>query len=160
MRINYLVAATALGAIALGACGSGGAYSSGSATPKPATPVASATSEAPAVKNGMSSLGAVLVDAKGLTLYGLTDDSNGVPTCVGVCANVWLPLSVEGVSLPAGLDAKLFSVVSRPDGSHQLKAGKWPLYRFSGDAKPGDVNGEGTGGVWFAVGTNGKLVKG
>jgi predicted lipoprotein with Yx(FWY)xxD motif len=160
MRINYIVAATALGAIALSACGSGGSYSSGSATPKPATPVASATSEAPAVKNGMSSLGAVLVDAKGLTLYGLTDDSNGAPTCVGVCANVWLPVTVEGVSQPVGLDAKLFSVVSRPDGSHQLKAGKWPLYTFSGDAKPGDVNGEGTGGVWFAVGTNGKLVKG
>src|SRR5438552_18147180 len=103
MRINHLVAATALGAIALGACGSGGSYSSGSATPKPATPVASAVSEAPAVKNGMSSLGPVLVDAKGLTLYGLTEDSRGTPTCVGVCANVWLPLTVAGVGQPVGL---------------------------------------------------------
>lgn len=158
MRLNHLVAAAALGTIALAACGSG-SYSSGSAKPKPATPVATAMSEPPAVGNGMSSLGAVLVDAKGLTLYGLTNDSSGTPTCVGVCANVWPPVSVEGASLPAGLDAKLFSVVSRPDGSHQLKAGKWPLYTFSGDGKPGDVNGEGTGG-FFAVGTNGKLVKG
>jgi len=158
MRLNHLVAAAALGAIVLAACGSG-SYSSGSAGPKPATPVATAMSEPPAVRSGMSSLGAVLVDAKGLTLYGLTSDSSGTPTCVGVCANVWPPVSVGGASLPAGLDAKLFSVVSRPDGSHQLKAGKWPLYTFSGDAKPGDVNGEGTAG-FFAVGTNGKLVKG
>jgi predicted lipoprotein with Yx(FWY)xxD motif len=117
-------------------------------------------SGAPVVKSGMSSLGAVLVDAKGLTLYGLTNDSSGTSTCVGGCASVWPPVSVEGTSLPAGLDAKLFSVVRRPDGAHQLKAGKWPLYTFSGDAKPGDVNGEGTDGVWFAVGTNGNLVKG
>jgi predicted lipoprotein with Yx(FWY)xxD motif len=160
MRINHLVVAAALGAIALAACGSGGSYSSASAKPKPATPVATAMSGAPAVKSGMSSLGAVLVDAKGLTLYGLTDDRSGTSTCVGVCANVWPPLSVAGASLPAGLDAALFSVVRRPDGAHQLKAGKWPLYTFSGDAKPGDVNGEGTGGVWFAVGLNGNLVKG
>ena len=88
MRLNHLVAAAALGTIALAACGSG-SYSSGSAKPKPATPVATAMSEPPAVGNGMSSLGAVLVDAKGLTLYGLTNDSSGTPTCVGVCANVW-----------------------------------------------------------------------
>jgi predicted lipoprotein with Yx(FWY)xxD motif len=159
MRINHLVAAAALGAIALAACGSGGSYSSGTAKPKPAAPVATAMSGAPAVKSGTSSLGAVLVDANGLTLYGLTDDRGGIPTCVDVCANVWPPLSVDGTSLPAGLDAKLFSVVTRPDGSHQLKAGTWPLYTFSGDDKPGDVNGEGTDG-FFAVGTNGNLVKG
>jgi predicted lipoprotein with Yx(FWY)xxD motif len=116
-------------------------------------------SRTPAVRNGVSSLGAVLVDAKGLTLYGSTNDSGGTPTCVDACANVWPPLSVDGTSLPAGLDATRFSVVSRPDGAHQLKAGAWPLYTFSGDAKPGDVNGEGTGG-FFAVGTDGKLVKG
>jgi predicted lipoprotein with Yx(FWY)xxD motif len=50
--------------------------------------------------------------------------------------------------------------VSRPDGSHQLKAGKWPLYRFAGDAAPGDVNGQGTAGVWYVVIPNGSLNKG
>ena len=33
-----------------------------------------------------------------------------------------------------------------------LKAGAWPLYRFAGDAAPGDTNGQGSGGVWFVVG--------
>jgi len=38
--------------------------------------------------------------------------------------------------------------------------GKWPLYRFAGDAAPGDTNGQGSGGSWFVIGTNGKLIKG
>ena len=58
-----------------------------------------------------------------------------------------------------GLDQPLFSTVDRPDGSMQLKMGKWPLYTFSGDAAPGDVNGQGSGGSWFVVAQDGKLVK-
>jgi predicted lipoprotein with Yx(FWY)xxD motif len=49
--------------------------------------------------------------------------------------------------------------VTRPDGTYQLKAGKWPLYRFSGDGAPGDVNGQGFGGVWFVVTPTGGLLK-
>jgi predicted lipoprotein with Yx(FWY)xxD motif len=40
-----------------------------------------------------------------------------------------------------------------------LKVGKWPLYRFAGDAAPGDTNGQGSGGVFFVVGADGKLIK-
>jgi predicted lipoprotein with Yx(FWY)xxD motif len=34
-----------------------------------------------------------------------------------------------------------------------------PLYYFAGDAKPGDVKGQGVGSVWFAVAADGELVK-
>jgi predicted lipoprotein with Yx(FWY)xxD motif len=153
MRFPYLVAATALGAIALAACGSGGSYGSSSVA-------TIATPGTVAVKTANTSLGKVLVDAKGLTLYGLTQDSNGTPTCVEACANAWPPLTVNGTNLPAQLDAKIFSVVSRPDGSHQLEAGKWPLYRFVGDAAPGDTNGEGSAGMFFVVTPSGTLRKG
>ena len=158
MRHAKLVAATAFGAIALAACGSGGSYSSPSATPKPgpAAPIMAGTVP---VKTGTTQLGRVLVDAKGLTLYGFTNDANGTPTCVDACATTWPPLTVAGATLPSGLDAKLFSVVSRPDGSHQLKAGKWPHYRFDGDAAPGDANGQGTED-FFAVTPTGALNKG
>src|SRR6476646_2417399 len=123
MRFLYLVAATAVGAIALAACGSGGSYGASSVATV-------ATPGTVAVKTGSTSLGKVLVDAEGRTLYGLMQDSDGVPTCVKACANAWPPLTVNGANLPAELDATLFSVVTRPDGSHQLEAGKWPLYRF------------------------------
>ncbi|WP_328891976.1 hypothetical protein [Streptomyces sp. NBC_00316] len=36
--------------------------------------------------------------------------------------------------------------------------GGWPVYRYAGDTKPGDLNGQGIGGTWFAVGTSGKKV--
>ena len=158
MRIHRLVATAALGALALAACGSS-SYSSGSSTSKPAAPIATNTTGAAPVKTGSSSLGPVLTDANGLTLYGLTKDSGGTPTCAAACATAWPPLTVDAASLPRGLDAKIFSVVARPDGTHQLKAGKWPLYRFAGDAGAGDVNGQGTAG-FFVVMPNGSLNKG
>jgi predicted lipoprotein with Yx(FWY)xxD motif len=157
MRFPHLVAA-ALGAITLAACGSGGSYSSPSTTkPVSASPIT--TAKAVTATTADSSLGKVLVDAKGLTLYGLTKDTNGTPTCVDACANAWPPLIVDSTSLPAGLDAKVFSVVSRPDGSDQLKAGTWPLYRFAGDTAAGDTKGQGSAGVWFVVTPNGALHK-
>jgi Secreted repeat of unknown function len=33
-----------------------------------------------------------------------------------------------------------------------------PLYHFSGDQQPGDTNGQGVGGLWFAVTPDGGLV--
>ena len=104
-------------------------------------------------------LGTVLVDAEGLTLYGLTDDTDGTSTCDGACAEAWPPLTVDGPDLPAGLDPDQYSVVERSDGTFQLEAGRWPLYRFAGDAAPGDTNGQGSGGVWFVVDPAGGLIK-
>jgi predicted lipoprotein with Yx(FWY)xxD motif len=94
-----------------------------------------------------------------MTLYGFTKDTDGAPTCQGDCANAWPPLLVDGAELPDGLDPAVFSVVERPDGTSQLVAGAWPLYRFAGDAAPGDTNGQGSGGVWFVVDPVGGLIK-
>ena len=109
---------------------------------------------------GETPLGVALTDADGFTLYGFTNDGDGHPTCNDACANAWPPLLVDGDTLPEGLDAAVFSVVERDDGSHQLKAGKWPLYRFAGDDEPGQTNGQGSGDVWFVVNPDGSLKKG
>ncbi|MGW2850241.1 hypothetical protein ACWC5G_36810, partial [Streptomyces sp. NPDC001274] len=37
--------------------------------------------------------------------------------------------------------------------------GDWPLYYYVGDMGPGDVNGQGLDGEWFAVSPDGKLVR-
>src|SRR5947207_961044 len=105
MRFPHLIAATALGALALAACGSGGSYSSSPASPKPTSGPAIATGGTAAVQTGDTSLGKVLTDAQGRTLYGLTQDDNGTPTCVDACANAWPPLTVNGTSVPAQLDS-------------------------------------------------------
>ena len=104
-------------------------------------------------------LGEVLVDSEGLTLYGFTNDTDGTSTCTGDCASTWPALLVEGEpNIGDPLDPAVFSTVDGAEGGTQLKAGDWPLYRFSGDSAPGDVNGQGSGGVWFAVAPDGTLI--
>ncbi len=112
----------------------------------------------PVSSDTVDDLGTVLVGGTGRTLYGFTDDKDGTSTCVAACAAAWPPLTVSG-PLPAGLDPAVFSVDARPDGSSQLKAGKWPLYYFAGDGKAGEANGQGSKEKWFAVTPAGKLVK-
>ncbi len=122
----------------------------------PAAPAA-----APIVTLADSELGRILVDAKGRTLYGFTKDVDGISTCAGGCATAWPPLLVKGdVAVGTGLSRDAFTVIDRADGTKQLKIGKWPLYTFSGDDGPGDTNGQGSGGSWFVVAADGKLVKG
>ena len=104
-------------------------------------------------------VGDVLVDVGGFVLYGFTPDEGGTPTCEDACAEAWPPVVTDSTDVPAGLDAALFSVVERPDGSRQLAAGGWPLYRFAGDIAPGDTTGQGSGGVWFAVAPDGTLIR-
>lgn len=111
------------------------------------------------VQVGETDLGEVLTDAEGFTLYGFTNDADGQPTCTGECAGTWPALLVEDEpSLGEGLDAETFTTVDGVEGGTQVVAGKWPLYRFAGDGGPGDVNGQGSGDVWFAVAPDGSLI--
>ena len=149
-------------AILLGGCGDDGddktdAAASSKTTEAPTTGDEAAGGGAVTVKE--TALGAVLVGETGMTLYGFTNDTDGTPTCADGCADAWPAALVDSAELPAGLDAEVFSVVERTDGTFQLKAGDWPLYYFSGDAAEGDVNGQGVGGVWFVVAEDGSLIK-
>lgn len=110
------------------------------------------------VQESESSLGTILVDAEGLTLYGFTPDEGGTPTCTDACADTWPPLFTDSSDLPGDLDPSVFSVVEHPSGEPQLAAGGWPLYYYAADAEPGDVNGQGVGGNWFAVAPDGSLI--
>jgi hypothetical protein len=37
------------------------------------------------------------------------------------------------------------------NGTKQLTYNGWPVYYYSGDSASTDANGQGSGGVWFAV---------
>lgn len=144
--------------------GSGDGYGDGygyggdvtSATEAPGRPAAAADG-APSIATAETSLGTVLVDAEGMTLYAFTKDTAGTPTCVDGCAEAWPPALVDGEASFGGLDTTVFSTVENPAGT-QLKAGDFPLYTFAGDSSPGDVNGQGSGGNWFAVAPDGSLL--
>ena len=54
------------------------------------------------------------------------------------------PVTGDGVQGP-------LSVVVRSDGARQVADNGRPLYRYSGDTKAGDTNGDGIGSVWHVV---------
>lgn len=134
--------------------GSGGTASSGSA-PAPAT--ASAT-----VATHGTSLGQVLVDGQGRTLYLLTADKGATSSCNSGCVTVWPPLTTAGSpTAGSGAKASLVGTTMRSDGSKEVTYNGHPLYRYSGDAAAGDVNGEGInsfGGHWWALSPAGSPV--
>jgi len=124
----------------------------------PAAPANPAPTAAVLAKSASSSLGTIVVDGAGRTLYGFTQDAMGTSTCNNGCDQVWPPVIVKSPLAVSGLNQSLFSTIKRSDGSEQLKMGKWPLYYFAGDAGPGDANGQGTNG-FFTIGVDGKLIK-
>jgi predicted lipoprotein with Yx(FWY)xxD motif len=155
MRLRVITGVAIAGALLLAACGGSGSHSSSASTPIKSTKATAA------VSLGMTPLGNVLVDSEGRTLYGFTNDTNGMTSCYGTCAQNWPPTTVSaGWTAGTGLNRAVFHTIKRADGQLQLVAGKWPLYRFAGDSQPGDVNGQGSLGKWFVVRADGSLMKG
>ena len=52
---------------------------------------------------------------------------------------------------------RMIGTTTLADGTLIVTYNKMPLYYFAKDTKPGDVNGQGVGGVWYAVTPDGKL---
>ncbi len=106
------------------------------------TLMASAAQAQAVVKEG------VLTDATGRTLYTFDKDQANKSNCAGGCLQAW-PAYVAEVA-PG---AKLLPGLTRfeQNGTQQWAWNGQPLYYFAGDAKPGDRNGDGKGGVWHVV---------
>jgi predicted lipoprotein with Yx(FWY)xxD motif len=93
----------------------------------------------------------ILTNTKGRTLYSLSVEKHGKFICTGSCTSTWHPLVVRKGVKPKG-PVKLGTVM-RPDGRTQVTFRGRPLYTFSGDARKGQVNGEGIKdvGTWHAA---------
>ncbi|MFD9248083.1 SCO0930 family lipoprotein [Streptomyces sp. NPDC059556] len=106
-------------------------------------------------------LGAIIRDGKGRTLYRFTKDTAWPmkSACEGACLEKWRPAKLVDLDDVEGIDPKKLIPYTRSDGTKQLTIDCWPLYWFTGDKTPGDTNGQGVGGTWFAVTANGKLAK-
>ena len=95
-------------------------------------------------------LGSYLTNSTGFSLYTFWHDipSNGTSKCTDKCLEAWPAFYVAILTLPPGLSASSFTVITRPDGSKQLAYDGWPLYYFFNDTKPGDTNGQGVEQLW------------
>ncbi len=163
---RFLALGAALIAVLAACSSSTGGSPAASVAPSVAAPSAAA-SEAPSAAAGGttvavadSSLGKILVDAKGMTLYMFTPDEAGTPTCYDDCATNWPALLADGApTAGTGIDASKLTTVDRTDGGKQVKIGTWPLYYFAADKAAGDTNGQGVGGKWYVVGADGEPIK-
>jgi predicted lipoprotein with Yx(FWY)xxD motif len=104
-----------------------------------------------------SSLGTILADGDGNTLYLYTPDAQGDSTCYDQCAANWPPLAGEAQA-GSGVDGSLLGTTQRTDGTTQVTYNGWPLYHFANDSAPGDTNGQGVGSVWYVVGSDGNAI--
>ena len=144
--------------LAAAACGGNSNESSGTAaTAAPATTAAQAASGT-TVALASSTLGDILVDGDGRTLYAFTKDKGDQSVCSGDCATSW-PALTGPATAGTGVQGSLLSTSMQANGRSQVTYGGKPLYYFAGDAKPGDTNGQDVGNVWFALTADGELVQ-
>ncbi len=157
-------------AVVLAACGtsgnssggsSGGAYGSAASSPAAGAPAAGAA----ALTLRHTSLGTILTDGQGLTLYAFEADMGTKSACSGACAAAWPPATTSAAhfTVTGGTAKSLVGEIARADGQRQLTYAGHPLYRFSGDGTPGSTNGQGSeafGAPWDVLTATGTEVTG
>jgi predicted lipoprotein with Yx(FWY)xxD motif len=157
--IAFLPSAAALPLIALVVAGCGGGSGATASTTPAVTPSGQAATVGMA-NNG--SLGNILVDSQGRTLYLFQADSGTKSACTGACATAWPPLRASGKPIAGtGITASKLGTSARSDGKPQVTYNGHPLYRFANDQNPGNANGQGVnafGGLWYVLSPAGTAV--
>jgi predicted lipoprotein with Yx(FWY)xxD motif len=169
-RSLALAAGPALCVVLLSACTgttpAAPAASSSASAPAPTDTAYAPSSSAPAgadaatlaLKMADTSLGSIVVDGKGMTLYMFAKDTANTSNCEGQCLVAWPPL-VGKPTMGAGVDDSKLGSITRADGSTQATYNGWPLYYWKDDTKPGDVLGQNVNNVWFVLDRDGDPVK-
>ncbi len=141
----------------LGVCAAGatalvalvaGCSSSSSSSVKPAASGDSTSPQGAAVgaastsglKTRSTSIGTVLVDPAGRTVYELVGDSAANPNCTGSCLTVWPAVKVNGT---------------------QVVVNGHPAFTFVQDSAPGDAKGQNLKdqfGLWLALDASGNPI--
>jgi predicted lipoprotein with Yx(FWY)xxD motif len=158
-RALALLLAPAAVAVVVAGCGGGGGSSAGAAAHGSGggAPVSAATVDA-----RRTSLGTILVDARGRTLYMFEKDKTAMSTCNGACAAIWPPLTTSGKpTAGSGVSAGRLATSKRSDGSTEVTYAGHPLYTYAGDTRPGDVSGQNVdqfGAEWYVVSPSGQVV--
>jgi predicted lipoprotein with Yx(FWY)xxD motif len=164
VRKTIFMTTLAAGALTLAACangssGTGSSNAGGSSTTAGSSSAAAAAAELATAK---TSLGTVVVDGKGMTVYEFDTDTVGAAAtaCTGTCASLWPEVTstsstpvVTGVTGMVGTAAGL-------NGAQQVTLDGHRLYTFSGDSQAGQVNGQAFMNIWWVLSPAGQLIKG
>ncbi len=164
---RWTPAALAIPALLLAACGSSTAPGSASSSMSTKSSTSSGmTGKSKSGSSGMmaaskatlmkvkTSIGPVLANSKGFTLYWYAKDTSMTSACTGGCATAWPPLiGTPKAAMGVRLTGKL-AAITRAGGLTQATYKGHPLYTYAGDTAPGQVKGNGLGGVWHALRVN------
>ncbi len=155
LKLSLPAIATSLLIAACGSSSSSNTTSSAAGTQATAQ-TSNSPSSAVLVKSSSNSLGTILVDSQGMTLYHLSGEQNGKFICTSTaCLGVWHPLIVSSSGAPSGEVGSL-GTVKRPEGTMQVTYKGKPLYTFTGDQQSGETKGQGIKdvGTWSVVETS------
>ena len=125
---------------------------------------AGAASSAAKVSLRKTSVGTILVNSKGFTLYVFSKDSKNTDACVkiGGCTAIWPPLTTATKPVAgSGVKAGLLGTISYKGNLKQVTYAGHPLYTYTGDSGPGStsyVNQKAFGGRWPAINAAGKEI--
>jgi predicted lipoprotein with Yx(FWY)xxD motif len=145
-RISLAIAAAAL----VGALGTG---------------IAGASAKREKLQLRRTSVGTILVNGRGFTVYAFTRDSRNKDTCQQLkgCTGVWPPVTSASNALAgSGVKSSLIGSITLRGGAKQVTYAGHPLYTYRGDSGPGQtsyVNFSAFGGRWPALNASGQEVK-
>ncbi len=132
---------TAAAAVMALAAGCGSSSSNTPASGGSTTPTSSATTgSASSLKTASTSIGTVLVDSSGRTVYELVGDSVAKPTCTGGCLSAWPAVKANGT---------------------QVVVNGHPVYTYTDDTAAGQTKGQGVTdqwGRWWALDAQGNPI--
>jgi predicted lipoprotein with Yx(FWY)xxD motif len=144
-------------ALMLTACGSSGSNTNAGAAYSGSGMGASPSSSAMAGPTATltikaTSIGQVLTNARGDTLYWYAKDTkDGPSTCTGSCASAWPMVAGPAVAASGVKLAGELGTVTDAGGARQATYNGYPLYTYAGDKTPGQTTGNGEGGVWHDI---------
>jgi predicted lipoprotein with Yx(FWY)xxD motif len=145
MRPIYL---SLFGVAALAGCGA-----AATSTTTPGSGNGGSTSST--VSTGSTSLGTVLTDSQGRTLYYFIPEKGAkLGACDASCLATWPPATVSGSpTSSSGVTGTLGVVSVTLSGAtvSEVTYNSWPLHRYSGDTASGQTSGQGIANVWFAA---------
>jgi predicted lipoprotein with Yx(FWY)xxD motif len=125
---------------------------------------AGAASSAAKVSLRKTSVGMILVNSKGFTVYAFSKDSKNKDACVKIsgCVAIWPPLTTAAKPIAgSGVKASLLGTIPYKGNLKQVTYAGHPLYMYSSDSSPGStsyVNQKAFGGRWPAVNAAGKEI--
>jgi len=129
------------------------------------TGAALAASHPAKMKLRHTTLGKILTNGSGFTVYTFTRDKKNTDNCVHIssCTMFWPPVTTGGKPVAGpGVTAKLLGSIKLHNGKRQVTYAGHPLYTYIGDASPGQTSYVGifaSGGKWYAMSASGKTIK-